>query len=77
MGAEITIYKQENSEYTLLAEFQVFDKIALPKITTIYKIITNEEDAKCNEYGLITVKYKIKIVGICNPRPEELFIIDV
>ena len=76
LGAEIKIYKEENFEYTLIAEFTLFNKIALPKIKTIYKILIYEEKEQ-EEHGLITVKYKIKILAIGNPRPEKLFIIDI
>ena len=58
--------------------FTLFDKIAVPKIKTIYKILTYEEkEQEQNENGLITVEYKIKILGIGNPRPEKLFIINI
>ena len=70
----ITIYKV-NSEFTLYAEFTLFDKKLLPNIESIYKILSyakNEND----DHELFTINYKIKILGINNPKPEELFIID-
>lgn len=69
------IYKQENSEYILYAKFMLFDKTSLPKIKTIYEILTYETNEIKDEHEIFTINYKIKILGINNPRPEELFII--
>lgn len=74
-SANITIYK-EKDEYTLVAEFEVFDKISLPKIKTIYKILDWKEEENNDEEGLINHIYKIKVLGINNPPPEKLFIIN-
>ena len=75
LSGEIIIYKQENSEYILYAKFMLFNKISLPKIKTIYEILTYETNEIKDEHEIFTIKYKIKILGINNPRPEELFII--
>ena len=74
IDAKIIIYKHKNNEYTLIAKFVSFDKISFPKIKTLYKILTYEENEQCeDENKLITVRYKIKVLGVNNPPPEELF----
>jgi hypothetical protein len=84
LSGNIIIYK-ENSEYTLYAEFTVFDKKLLPNIKSIYKILTYEineivvnKEITGNDVAneLLTIKYKIKILVTNNPKPEDLFIID-
>jgi hypothetical protein len=74
LRAIIKIYKQDNNEYILFAEFTVYEKISLPKTKTIYQILESEEEEICEE-KLITIKRKIKIMALSNPRPEQLFII--
>lgn len=74
IDAKIIIYKHKNNEYTLIAKFVSFDKSLFPKIKTLYKILTYEENEQCeDENKLITVRYKIKVLGVNNPPPEELF----
>ncbi len=72
LDAKIIIYKHKNNEYTLIAKFVLFDKISLPKIKTLYKILTYEENEQ-HEDEFIIIRYKIKVLGINNPPPEKLF----
>ena len=51
----------------------LFYKISLPKIKTIYKILTYGTNKIKDKDKIFTIKYKIKILCINNPRPEELF----